>query len=342
MSKVRKNSSSPRALPFLHEHQDFKDLLDITAREEGIFNPALIEKDYWLMHILWGLTELKLSFDLKGGTSLSKGHQCIHRFSEDIDLKIDPSAFRGVGGYEEKVYVGKNQDDKKHRESRQKYFDWVAHYLQGKIPGVMDVVRDEAFDDRPKFRNGGVRILYKSFYATIPGLKEGILLEIGFDQTAPNKPCLISSWAYDRALKTSTIAVIDNRAKNVPCYAPEYTFVEKLQAVIRKFRLYKEGREGEGASLPANFIRHYYDLYQLIDRDDVQSFIGTTAYEAYKKERFGRDDTKISNSDAFKLSDSSDRAIFEREYSRSESLYFKGRPTLTQILERIGKDLERL
>ncbi len=109
---------------------------------------------------------------------------------------------------------------------------------------------------------------------------------------------------------------------------------------MRKFRLYREGNKG--AKLPANFIRHYYDLFQLIEREDVQSFIGTQEYEDFKKERFGGDDPKIANSDALRLSDSFDRALFEKEYNRSASLYFKGRPTLGEILVRLGKDLDRL
>lgn len=72
---------------FLHDRADFKDLIEITANEMSIKDPALVEKDYWLMHVLWGLQQQKLSFHLKGGTSLSKGYGCIHRFSEDIDLK---------------------------------------------------------------------------------------------------------------------------------------------------------------------------------------------------------------------------------------------------------------
>ena len=72
------------------------------------------------------------------------------------------------------------------------------------------------------------------------------------------------------------------------------------------------------------------------------AFIGTKAYEIFKKERFGGDDTKIANSEAFKLRDEKDRAVFEREYERSSSLYFKGRPSLAEIIGRIGRDLERL
>ncbi len=320
---------------FLHEHADFKTLIEITSQNLGIQDPALIEKDYWLMHVLWGLQRLKMSYHLKGGTSLSKGYNCIHRFSEDIDVKIEPD--EKICGF--KVFSGKNHDDPKHRESRATFFDWIASFLQGKISGIIDVKRDTNFDDAQKLRNGGVRLLYNSLFSA-QGLKEGILLEVGFDKTAPNKQCLITSWAYDQAAATSGVSITDNRAKEVPCYEPKYTFVEKLQAVVRKFRLYKEGKAG--ANLPANFIRHYYDLFQLIDRADVQAFIGTTEYEDFKKERFGGDDTKVSNSDALKLSDSTDRALFERVYNRTASLYFKGRPTLDEILKRMAKDIDRL
>ncbi len=320
---------------FLHERPDFRDLINITAQELKIQDPSLIEKDYWLMHVLWGLQQQKLQFQLKGGTSLSKGYGCIHRFSEDIDVKIEPN--ETLCGF--KVYSGKNHDAHKHRDSRARFFDWVAAHLSGEIPGISVVKRDTAFDDQQKFRNGGIRLLYPSSFAA-PGLKEGILLEVGFDKTAPHQPCLISSWAYDRASTAPGIELIDNRAKAVPCYEPKYTFVEKLQAVIRKFRRYQAG--GSRENLPANFIRHYYDLYHLIDRPEVQAFIGSPEYEAFKKERFGGDDTLVANSDAFILGDRVTRALFEKEYDRSASLYFKGRPTLGQILQRIGQDLARL
>jgi len=40
------------------------------------------------MHVLYGLKQQGFQFELKGGTSLSKGYGIIHRFSEDIDIHI--------------------------------------------------------------------------------------------------------------------------------------------------------------------------------------------------------------------------------------------------------------
>ena len=69
--------------------------------------------------------------------------------------------------------------------------------------------------------------------------------------------------------------VIDNRAVDVPCYSPAYTFVEKLQTVSTKFR-----QQQDAEVFPKNFLRHYYDLYCLLDNPEVQAFLGTTAYHA--------------------------------------------------------------
>jgi predicted nucleotidyltransferase component of viral defense system len=72
-------------LDYLHNHPQFADLIRIVAEEKAI-DPALVEKDYWIMHCLYGLQQLRLKFELKGGTSLSKGYQIINRFSEDNRL----------------------------------------------------------------------------------------------------------------------------------------------------------------------------------------------------------------------------------------------------------------
>lgn len=104
--------------------------------------------------------------------------------------------------------------------------------------------------------------------------------------------------------------------------------------------MYKEGAETR--TLPTNFLRHYYDLFQLIDLPEIQKFIGTPEYTTHKNERFGKDDTKVSNSDAFRLTTKEDRELFEKEFLKTKTLYYRGQPSFQEILTRIGKDLERL
>jgi hypothetical protein len=145
---------------FLHNHPQFADLIRIVADDRKIV-PALVEKDYWIMQSLYGLQRLGLTFQLKGGTSLSKGYGLIHRFSEDIDIRIEPPA-------DWNVMAGRNHDKPAHRESRKAFFDRLAATIV--IDGVEAVEREEAFDDAPRYRNGGIRLIYPSANGSVEGV----------------------------------------------------------------------------------------------------------------------------------------------------------------------------
>jgi hypothetical protein len=56
----------------MHNHKSFKDLLLILEAEKGIV-PGLLEKDYWIMHVLFGLKNAGLSFCKFMGIGQGKG-----------------------------------------------------------------------------------------------------------------------------------------------------------------------------------------------------------------------------------------------------------------------------
>jgi Nucleotidyl transferase AbiEii toxin, Type IV TA system len=311
---------------FLHERSDFKALVETVADSQKINDPALVEKDYWIMHAVFGLKRLGLTFELKGGTSLSKGFQVIHRFSEDIDIRIEP--FDGL-----QVDTNPNHEKPQHIESRRQFYEKLRTKL--KISGITAVERDTTFDDET-LRNAGLRLTYETRFGSIAGLKDGILLEVGFDQTAPNHAVTISSWIVQFA-DARKLQYIDNRAFEVPCYNPEYTFVEKVQAVVRKY-----GQFRATGQLPPNFLRHYYDIYQLLDVEAVQKFIGTPEYLEHKKKRFKSLDHDVEKSGAFTIDDENIRKQFEAEYRTTAPLYYRGQTPLDKILARIKHDLARL
>jgi predicted nucleotidyltransferase component of viral defense system len=311
---------------FLHDRKDFNDLLSVVADSKGI-DPMLIEKDYWIMHALWGLKEQGFSFELKGGTSLSKGFGIIHRFSEDIDIRIEPPN-------DVEVKTGRNQDKPAHIASRRTYYDTIASRIR--IPGIEGVKRDHSFDDE-KMRSAGIRLFYKPRAQNLHGIKEGILLELGFDDTAPNRPVTISSWAFDFA-QSQGVDAIDNRAIDIPCYEPTHTFVEKLQTISTKYR-----RLVRAEQFPANFLRHYYDLYCLLAEQKVRQFIKTEAYEQRKLQRFRTDDEVIiAKNQAFTLMDAAQRALFKNEYRKSSALYYGGQPDFEIVLQRIHEHISDL
>jgi hypothetical protein len=305
---------------YLHNHPQFRELIRIVAKEKGI-DPALVEKDYWIMHCLYGLQQLGLKFELKGGTSLSKGFQIIDRFSEDIDIRIDPPPELGVK-------TGRNQRKPAHIKSRQDFYDWLAATI--KIDGVIRVERDTEFDGTNYF-SGGIRLIYRSVTDPIEGLKSGVLLEAGFDDVMPNVAKDISSWAYDYA--AARIDIIDNRAKGVACYDARYTFVEKLQTVSTKFR-----KQQETGNFPQNFMRHYYDIWNLLRQEDIQAFIGTEEYNAHKEKRFRQgDNSDLTQNEAFILSDPKLRTEYEKAYNATSALYYGKKPTFDEIIEMIRR-----
>ena len=280
------------------------------------------------MHCLWGLQQ-QFTFELKGGASLSKGFKVIDRFSEDLDIRIEPPV--GMD-----VKVKKNQDKAAHVDSRREYYKWLASKIA--IPGIVSVERDTGFDNE-KLMSAGIRLHYKSYFPVLHDTRDGVLLEVGFDVTTPNQEVDISSWAFEHAFERG-VPITDNRAYGVKCYAPEYTFVEKLQAISTKFRR----QQAEGA-MPQNFLRHYYDIYQLLALPQVQKFIGSEDYKKKKQERFPTtidDPENLAENEAFLLSDSETRALYAAEYEKTPSLYFKGQVPFEDILQRIKENIDRL
>jgi hypothetical protein len=310
---------------YLHDHKDFPDLLRILEDKTGI-QAGLIEKDYWIMHVLNALKLNKFEFELKGGTSLSKGYKIIERFSEDIDIHIKPDPSLNVEENPKKV-------KEKHVKSRKEYYDWLSENI--KIDGIVSTKRDETFDNHV-YTSGGIRLIYESHFPSIQGVKEGILLEVGFDNVTPNSQVLISSWAYDEAAKNSSISIIDNRALNINCYNPGYTFVEKLQTIVTKFR-----QEAKDGIEKPNYMRQYYDIYCLLDNQEVRKFIGTPEYEDHKCKRFPKVDldTPLQFQEAFLLSDENLYNKFKARYLKTSQLYYLGQPSFDDVIKKIRENV---
>lgn len=231
------------------------------------------------MHCPYALKKQGYQFQLKGGTSLSKGFGLIDRFSEDIDMHINPPAELGIN-------ENPNNQNAKNIQRKKDYYDQLAKEIA--IDGITEVKRDTDFDDSNRYNSGGIRLIYQPQTSSTTGMKEGVLLEAGYDNVAPNMPVTISSWAYERAKNTSGIEILDNRAIDILCYDHRYTFVEKLQTIATKFR-----KELETGQVATNYMRQYYDVYSFLGGKAVQEFIGTTEYLKHKEKRFPGDDFAI-------------------------------------------------
>ena len=82
-------------LPLSERNPYFEEVAD-----RRNLNRRIVEKDFWVcftLRLLFSSPELADKLVFKGGTSLSKVYHVIERFSEDIDLSVDPK-WLGFGG----------------------------------------------------------------------------------------------------------------------------------------------------------------------------------------------------------------------------------------------------
>ena len=82
-------------MAYLHENkEEFANAVNLASEIYHVL-PVVVEKDYYVTMILRELSQQMGFIVFKGGTSLSKCHKIIKRFSEDIDITIDSGLSQG-------------------------------------------------------------------------------------------------------------------------------------------------------------------------------------------------------------------------------------------------------
>lgn len=95
----------------LHQHDEFAALITAAANEEAL-QESFVEKDYWITEILRVIAHtLPDRAIFKGGTSLSKGWGLLDRFSEDVDLFVNPSIEPTLSGRQIDRVLRRLKDD---------------------------------------------------------------------------------------------------------------------------------------------------------------------------------------------------------------------------------------
>ena len=235
---------------FIHEDPEFRLLLELISSTRGI-DPGVVEKDYWVTHTLWALQAQGWSLWFKGGTSLSKGFSLIERFSEDLDLRLEPGPGRSLP-----EVSSWTKDGSSHIASRRAHLEALGRALV--IPGAVVQDAPEQWDNR--CRNAAYRVEYPRQVETQLGgvLREHVLLEVGDARVTPFVRCDLSSFVHDQLREAGQVnEFIDNRALAVRCVHPLVTVLEKLDGISRRF-----AREPVEA---ATFVRHYEDVARVLE-----------------------------------------------------------------------------
>ena len=218
-----------------------------------------VEKDLWVTVVLQIVFSLPIANRLvfKGGTSLSKVWKVIRRFSEDIDLAIDPS----IWGFEGDLT--KKQIKRLRKTSSIFVRDELCHSLQKAVSetGMEQWLQVESDPDGegdgtyPEPRV--IHISYKSLFdEDLPYLNSEVKLEIGARSLLePMAKAAVTSILEDTLPISTTIKQV-----MIPTALAEKTFLEKAFLLHELFSA-QSSREANRKS------RHLYDLAQIMNTD---------------------------------------------------------------------------
>jgi hypothetical protein len=248
----------------LFEHKDFEQAIlgaqkHFSARK---LRPAIIEKDYYVteaLRIIATAAPDKIIF--KGGTSLAKGWNLIQRFSEDIDIFLDPLAFKPA--------LGKNGIDRELKNLRDAVGGHPAlTFVAAESKTIGGFGRNDRFSYTQRF--GG------------PGeVANRVLLEAGTASgREPTSVIKLRSYLGQFLEETKTSLGVDDEGPfSLQLLHFRRTFVEKMFAIHGKVQLLKRDKTPLGM-----YARHYYDIFQLRGQAEVIAMLKSAEYAAIKKD----------------------------------------------------------
>lgn len=239
----------------LHDDRElFCQLVLMTAEWKRI-DPGIVEKDYYVTLFLKKFYNLQPDMVFKGGTSLSKCHKLIERFSEDIDVTVNSDG-RVTEGQRKKMKenvitvlddIGlrlMNPDDIKSRRDFNRY--------EAKLPSA-----------------------FKS-----DAIKRSLIVETTAHIRAyPNEIKQASAMVYDFLAESNRNDIISEfglEPFDVRVQSVERTFVDKVFAICD---YYLTGKIREHS-------RHIYDLYKILGvmplNDALRALVNETRDERRK------------------------------------------------------------
>ena len=256
----------------------------------------------------------------KGGTSLSKGWNLIQRFSEDIDIFLDPQAFMPV--------LGKNAIDRELKALRDALGQHPAMTL---MPTESQTIggfgRSDRFSCPQRFGGPGEVV-------------NRVLLEAGTASgREPTAVVELRSYLGQFLAETGQSLGADDEAPfSMRLLHFRRTFVEKMFAIHSKVELFKRDRRPIGG-----YARHYYDLYQLSSQPEVLAMLASDEYgtikadydrisrEHFPKSYFFPDGMNFSQSDALFPPSALADQIADEYHQQCRTLCYGPFPTWAQV-----------
>lgn len=298
----------------------------------------LAEKDFWVcwtLKRLFSIPDIREHLIFKGGTTLSKVHGIINRFSEDIDLTLDREAF----GFNE------NPEEAPSRKKRDLIIAEMAErcgrYVRGELKNTLrkqftlslpeaewDLVVDpDDSDGQTLFFH------YPTVFRVAEYTPPTVKLEFGSKSDLwPTEESQVISYAAKHFSK-----MFEDPYCGVNALSAERTFWEK--ATI----LHQVAHWPANKPLLPRYSRHYYDLAMLADSkfrtvalEDV-SLLNRVVTHKIMYFRCGWANYQTATPGTFKLvPPKSTITQLKKDYNRMSDMIFGEIPTFDNIMERLA------
>jgi hypothetical protein len=308
-----------------------------------------VEKDFW---VCWTLNALyherpasgpRLLF--KGGTSLSKAHGLIERFSEDIDVTVFRDDLDESASVEELEALS----NKKRRARLEAIRDACRAYITGSLRDFLtarlaDVTKgagrveiDEADPD------GQTLLVWYPEVEPRDGayVRPAVRIESGAKSALdPNHPATIRPYVAD------DVENLDLAIADVTTIDAERTFWDKV-VIAHGLRRWFE-RRGELRQEGQRVSRHFYDLHCLFGSDVGKQALadGALGEDCVRHARmfFNRPDYDLASAVAGSFALAPTPAMtdaLERDYANTTAMIFGEAPGFEDILKSIA-EIERI
>ena len=290
------------------DREQFEAVLNAVSNELGV-PVSIVEKDYYVTMILKQLALKASGCVFKGGTSLSKCHHAINRFSEDIDIT-----------FSDKLSQGERQ------KLKNQVIAGISEYLE--LPII----------DWDKTRSRRDYNCYTFKYSPIEGyvpesLIEGVKMEVVLGSISfPTVEMEVDSYIY-QVLKADNMDFIreyELEPFTMTLQSIERTFIDKVFALCDYYIKDDVNKHS----------RHIYDLYMLLPKitfdDSFKQLVGDVRIERLKIPKMCPAAEAGIDINEY-LQEIVDKRIYEKDYEEITSYFQKERVDYDEAIGVIDK-----
>ena len=245
----------------LHDDQKLFSQTIRAASQYLNIREEFIEKDYWITDTLAKLSCSKYLDQVvfKGGTSLTKAHKLIKRFSEDIDLAMI------------------HDDSKAGNQVKN-----LTRSVEKTITADLKITNDDLTSKGSRFRK-----TYYQYPSLYPSYGNNLIIEINsFANPFPYSKVNIASFIYDFLMEKQEYEMIKDyklEPISINVLDANQTMLEKLVS------LFRTSFEKDLLKNISRKIRHFYDLYYLLNSNKGKAFIKSDKFRSLLDELWEHD-----------------------------------------------------